>query len=77
MAENNTNTNATEAKKERTLFGISYRKIKVGVGASVTVAAIGTAGYFLYKAFGTKPVQVAVETAGPVVDAALKKVFKN
>ncbi len=59
-------------KEERTIFGISYKKIGIGVGAGVAVAALGTAGYFVYKAFAPKAVQAMVDPiVEPVADAAV------
>lgn len=59
-------------KEERTIFGISYKKIRIGVGAGVAVAALGTAGYFVYKAFAPKAVQAMVDPiVEPVADAAV------
>lgn len=59
-------------KEERTIFGISYKKIGIGVGAGVAVAALGTAGYFVYKAFAPKAVQTMVDPIiEPVADAAV------
>lgn len=73
MAENTTNVVETEAteKTERTLFGISYKKIGIAAGA-VAVAAIGATGYFVYKAFTPKAVQAVVDPiVEPVAEAAV------
>lgn len=74
MAENTTDVVETESteKTERTLFGISYKKIGIAAGASVTVAAIGATGYFVYKAFAPKAVQAVVDPiVEPVAEAAV------
>ena len=73
MAENTTDVVETEAteKTERTLFGISYKKIGIAAGASVTVAAIGATGYFVYKAFAPKAVQAVDPIVEPVAEAAV------
>lgn len=74
MSENTTtNTKTVEVEtNERTLFGISYKKIGLGVGAGVAVAAIGATGYFVYKAFAPKAVQAVIDPImEPVAEAAV------
>lgn len=75
MSENtttNTKTVEVETNEEHTLFGISYKKIGLGVGAGVAVAAIGATGYFVYKAFAPKAVQAVIDPImEPVAEAAV------
>lgn len=83
MSENTTTieVEATETTtEERTLFGISYKKIGIVAGASVAVTALAAAGYFAYKAFAPKAVQAIVDpviepAADAVADVALKRMF--
>ena len=72
MSENTTTNTKTVENEERTLFGISYKKIGLGVGAGVAVAAIGATGYFVYKAFAPKAVQAVIDPImEPVAEAAV------